>query len=52
MQWNLMDVDITDVHDVIPVYRESLQVMGKTMQQQYLETLKKKSTSRIGIYSS
>ena len=32
MQWNLMDVGITDVPNVIPV-RESLQVMGKTMQQ-------------------
>ena len=35
--------------------RESLQVMEKTMQQQYVETLKKKkkkSTTRIGIYSS
>ena len=33
--------------------RESLQVKGKTMQQRYIEILKKnKSTTRIGIYSS
>ena len=36
-----------------PSDRESLQVMGKSMQQKYIEMLKKKeSTTRIGIYSS
>ena len=36
-----------------PNDRESLQIMGKTMQQQYIEMLKKReSTTRIGIHCS
>ena len=35
-----------------PNDRDILQVMGKTMQQRYVETLKKKSTTTIGINSS
>ena len=48
MQWNLMDVGITDVHDVIPVIENHYRLWESQCNSHML----KKSTTRIGIYSS
>ena len=53
MQWNLMDVGIMDVHDVIPMIERIITGYGKdnaTMIRR--NTQEKESTARIGIHCS
>ena len=52
MQWNLMDVGIMDVHDVIPVIERIITGYGKDNATTIRRNAIKKSSTRIGIYSS
>ena len=50
MQWNLMDVGITDVLDVIPMIEIYYRSWERSMQQRYMETLKKKKVlQQLGL---
>ena len=44
MQWNLMDVGIMDVHDVIPMIENATMICRNAQE--------KESTARIGIHCS
>ena len=52
MQWNLMDVGITDVLDVIPMIEIHYRSWERLCNNDTWKHFKKKSTTTIGINSS